>query len=716
MQYYKLLAKEVDKRISLLQPFVAESDSESEDKTDAPELPECEYELPHPEVKAGHNAKHHKKSVHSSPKHSPSSARKCRVADVCNNITSNMVVESIESRSSSRTSSPKLVIDLNLSINNENKHRNSAKRPPYSLPQVDLPERDYNCITRITQKVITEKEVITETQRNKKNKSAVADIDNFKFNVNNNHSVDPFGDNISVSQDGPTSLSSKSFTGSLNDLHRDSLKDLHNVPPLVRQRSYTLLNPSPQLLAHLEVQSMNTGVEMNSISMSESLSNLSPSKKRRSWDLESAKVKWSSMAMELKQTKANGFNRNVCNKTFVKQQPKNSPPRAKTVVPEKPKRTINAPKLMMKPNSTSSSDPLPKSEPVQKTRKSISPVRNISNRTIVKGPGSPKTNKKFEPLSQSHEPALISESEDPAARVRELYEKIQNQQLLQMASLVEKQKREQILLQQVFEEQNNLLFKQLKTICPTSPIEIKEAWGDKHVEQSEPSDRGPVSLSQLINYKSPDQSTLDSPISDTLTNTNNYINQCDKVLKKSKDITGSIKKQPIKARTQTGIKTMSPRMQPEGSRTRTHSPQGVSSTQRNTPTSRRLNYETSASSDRDYEPMLTDRTNDTMADLNVTFPSDNDDCNVYDEENNSVVTRHVYGKQIKTIEAAEMHCTSADSAVRNMGRIVHNSVNTTNSLACKSSFKSQATPKEVRLRGIKSTILFIFFNHPFITL
>ncbi|KAJ8731089.1 hypothetical protein PYW07_004253 [Mythimna separata] len=719
MQYYRLLAKEVDKRISLLQPYVADSDSESEDRTDAPELPECEYELPHEQVKPGYYAKNLKKYTTSSPghasppsRHAPSSARRTpspprrtpspprnvRATDVYNNITSNVVVESVES--GSRSSSPKLIIDLSLSINNESGRKmvDMVRRsPPHSPPQIDLPERDYNCTTRISRKVITEKEVKTESHRTKKHNGAGAKGANYNLA----HSLtDPFADNIS--QDGPASLSAKSFTGSLNDLHRDSLKDLHNTLPLARQRSYTLLKPSPQLLAHLEVQSLNTGVEMSCISMSESLSSLSPTKKRRSWDLESAKVKWSTMALELKQTKANNLNRNTSNKNVVKQQPKPSTQsapvnRAKTVVLDKTKRTIRP---TNKSNTMPNSDPLPKSEPVSKTRKSNSPGRN-NNRTVAKDPGSIKTLTKLELQPQNHAPPpVVSESEDPAARVRELYEKIQNQQLLQMASLVEKQKREQMLLQQVFEEQNNLLFKQLKTICPTSPIEIKEAWGDKHLEHIEENDRGPVSLSQLINYKSPDQSSLESPVSNTLTNTNNYISHCDNVLKKSRDITGSIKKQPNKARSQNGNKIVTPRTQPEGSKTRTQSPDArntPSPPQRNTPTSRRLNYETSASSDRDYDPMLTDRTNDTMADLNVTFPSDNDDGN-FNEDNNSVITSHVYAKEIKTIHATSaVHSSSAEKAIRNMERTIHNSINSTNSLALASRAKfniQQATPKE----------------------
>nr|XP_049694083.1 uncharacterized protein LOC110383248 isoform X2 [Helicoverpa armigera] len=705
MQYYKLLAREVEKRITLLQPYVIDTDSESEDKTDAPELPECEqsYELPHEEVQAGFNvnidkitaittSQNGQKALALSPELGP-------VTSICNNITSNVVVETVDS--GSRSNSPKFIIDLSLSINETGKNVIEAiKKAPHS--QIDLPERDYNCTKRrITQKVITEKEVITEVdseRNNKKQKAKAEEVTDFSFSVNKHNLSNPFVD-VPIFQDGPSSLSSKSFTGSLNDLHRESIKDLHVAPTLIRQRSYTILNPSPQLMAHLEVQSKNTGIEVNSISMSESFSNLSsPNKKRRSWDLETAKVKWSSMALELKQTNVvNNLARKVSTRTVlknhqVKKSPQNTPPtRTKSVTLDKAKRNVVAPKPVTKSNAIPSNDISPKSEPIPKNlnRKSISPVRNCSNRPVAKDPGSPKViRKQPEPLPQYHaHPTPISESDDPAARVRELYEKVQNQQLLQMATLVEKQKKEQLLLQQVFEEQNNLLFKQLKTICPKSPIEVKEAWGDKHLDAV----RGPVSLSQLINYKSPDQSDFGSPVSTTLTETNNYINQCDNVLKKSRDISGSIKKQPNKPRFQNGTKILPPKPQPEASKGRAHSP-----SQRNTPTSRRLNYDTSASSDQELEPMLTDRTNDTMADLNVTFPSDNDD---YSQHTSSTMS-HVFGKEIKTLHGAShtssaMRCSkSTDNAIRNMERTIHNSINSTNSRVAKSKYNIQGTPEE----------------------
>ncbi|CAH2216726.1 jg18174, partial [Pararge aegeria aegeria] len=58
MQYYRLLAKEVEKRIQTLKPLISESDTESsEDKTDAPDLPESEhsYEISQNDVQDGFN-------------------------------------------------------------------------------------------------------------------------------------------------------------------------------------------------------------------------------------------------------------------------------------------------------------------------------------------------------------------------------------------------------------------------------------------------------------------------------------------------------------------------------------------------------------------------------------------------------------------------------------------------------------------------------------
>ncbi|XP_059047624.1 uncharacterized protein LOC131843048 isoform X1 [Achroia grisella] len=658
MQYYKLLAKEVEKRISVLKPYVNDSDSDSsDDRTDAPEIPECEqsYDLPQDEIQAVYDVNLGKIKETPCDKYSEQSIVDTRkslpIVNEYNNKISD-IASSKSPESQSFNSIPEHIIaDLSLNISETSKNGlDKVTKTPQKETLMDVPERDYNFPKKQIQK-----ELITDvdTLQDKR----IQNIVDFSFSIDKAVLSDPCP-NYPLNQDGPSSLSSKSFTGSLNDLHTDSMKDSQKAPNLVRQRSYTLLKPSPQLLAHLEVQSLNTGVEMSCISMSESLSNLSsPSKKRRSWDLESAKVKWSSMAVELNKknvanlSKVNGLNKSPVNRTINKKVPQASPPRPKSLTQDKPRR-----------NSVATRS-LPKSEPVQKgIKRSQSPVRNASaNHTPAKEPPAPKsTVQKKENIPPK---PLISESEDPATRVKELYEKIQKQQLIQMASLVEKQKREQMLLQQVFEEQNNLLYKQLKTICPKSPIEVKEAWNDKSAVVI---DRGPVSLSQLINTKSPEQSVYDSPVSSTLTETNNYISHCDDVLKLSRDITSSIKSQQVQSRTQNG--SQSSRPQTDGSRTRTHSPSSR--------TSRKLIYDTSASSDREYDAILTDRTNDTLADLNVTFPTD---CTDDSNSCNGMVINHLCGAELAMVHKSpvptSVNCRSSDTAmscvedtIQNMGR------------------------------------------------
>lgn len=618
MQYYKLLAKEVEKRIQTLKPLIIDSDTESsEDKTDAPELPESEqsYVLPTENIPHDYNSNIEKINVMKENFLEEPTGKICS-SNTYDNLSSTLTADtdSISSKLSS-----KLVIDLSLSINETG--RNLLDSANSSQTLTDLPERDCECPKR--------------ESLNGDDSTIKDDKLSFSLSINKDAIVDPMA-TVYFSQDGPNSLSSKSFTGSLNDIHTESIKV--SPIPLTRQRSYTVLKPSPLLLAHLEVQSINTGMDVTSISMSESMSNISYSnKKRRSWDLESAKEKWSSMALELKRKNLpknikNGT-RSPITKPTTRKISQSIPPRAKSLALEKVKR--NPPKLSTK------------SDPIYKPKKTSSPSPNLIPNT-TKTPVVPINHAKKE-IDATKKP--ISESDDPATRVRELYEKIQKQQLIQMANLVEKQKKEQMLLQQVFEEQNNLLFTQLKTICPKSPNEVKEAWNDKNKD----TDRGPVSLSQLMNHKPPENS-CESPVLSTLTETNNYINYCDNVLKKSRDITGSMKKQGNKTVPEND-KCQKPT---DGSRTRTHSP-----VRKNTPTARKLVYETSASSDHDYDPILTDRTNDTMADLNVTFPSD-EECQPF--LHNTVIMCGP-GESPAPVSVA---CRSTDNSSKNIPNSINN--------------------------------------------
>ncbi|KOB67271.1 Uncharacterized protein OBRU01_20029, partial [Operophtera brumata] len=678
MQYYKLLAKEVEKRISILEPYLSDSEIESKkNKTHTPESPESEqyFELARENVETTLDKSIEKNTAIAKQKNKDTKRPNGDFYD----LSSTNVVTTAD------TAPSKLVLDFSLSINQTGRDvpETYKRKSPCPCPANELPERDYNCVKN--KQLILDCET-NGKQKEQKKQNIIEKLANCSFSADKVELTDPFPD--SSSTDGLLLISTKSFTGSLNDLNTE--RGVQITTKLTRQRSYTLLNPSPQLLAHLEVESLNTGVELSCISMSDSLSNLStPNKKRRSWDLESAKVKWSSMALELKAKQLPNSTVTVSNRNAVRPSKKTtqaiySKPRAKSVVRDK--------KSCCTPLKTT-----PKSEPLQKRRSS--PVRNIpSNVTIVKCPAAPKPTSQIKESHKSEvapETHVVSECEDPATKVRELYDKIQTQQLAQMASLVEKQKREQMLLQSFFEEQNSLLFKQLKTIVPKSPVEAKEAWGDKK------EDRGPVSLSQLINHKSPE--LTDSPLSSTLTNSHNYINQCDSVLKKSRDISGTINKPKS---SQNGNNIQSP-FQHEGSRTRTHSSvrnsnhspvrnSNHSPIQRNT--YRRLNYN-SSTSECDNDPMLTDRTNDTMADLNVTFPTDkSDECEHYSY--NNTVFNHLCGKDVSLYRGSPppasntTHCSSTDSAINCMERTIQDSINSSG--VCRPQLKSyyQPTPRE----------------------
>ncbi|KAI5635191.1 calcium-dependent calmodulin binding domain-containing protein [Phthorimaea operculella] len=573
MQYYKLLAKEVEKRISILKPYV-ESESESNcDATDAPDITESEEYTPTLQDKVGNT----------------------------NDFITDTFLPSDHREKAKTPRSPMVEhdtrIELDVEIENNRSYRGTNRSPRNSPVPDEIPERD--CDYKIENPL----ETFTDAESNKKTE------DDINFNIiDRNLGELSVRDLTPLSQDGPPSLSSKSFTGSLNDIHADVSKQSQK-PNLVRQRSYTVLNPSPQLIAHLEVQSLSTGVEMSSISMSESMTKLNDSaRKRKSWDLETAKEKWSSMAKELKNknivSQENGVSNAGYAKSLGKSAPKTSPyAKSNSLSQDKRGKAV--------PGRTTKSETGQKPKPALGTKGRLSKENNTSsqNGSVANIPFQTPAVKKETPNKAV---PLISDSEDPAARVRELYEKLQKQQLMQMTSLMEKQKREQQHLQQLFEEQNSLLFKQLKTVCPKASIEVKQAWGDL----KEDNDRGPVSLSQLMTStpenSSPSRSS--SPVS-TLTVTSSCISKCDNVLQKSREITNSLRKPTAKPGTTSLARQ---KVSPAPSRN----------------TSRRLNYDTSS----DVDPMLTDRTNDTMADLNVTLLTDYSFSNSHSRNSASLKT------------------------------------------------------------------------------
>ncbi|XP_037971142.2 uncharacterized protein LOC105384310 isoform X1 [Plutella xylostella] len=610
MQYYKLLAKEVENRIATLKTLVScESDT---DKTEAAELSGFECDSPPPEPQSPFNTSGNKshlvESLQEAHIHETPKSNKYNKENVSNR--NNVSADNLEFIGNGRPSGMDSMSLGKKAID----------------PQI--PERDCDGLQQTPAKEL-DVDTVSEVSPNKHKDLLI-------FRDLNHDILDKyFPTDLNLNQDGPSSLSSKSFTGSLIDIHTESLKESQGKPTLVRQSSYTVLQPSPQLLAHLEVQSMSTGVDMQSISMSDSVSNLTMqnNKKRRIWDLETAKNKWSTMALELDR-KSNAKNKEVP-KSAGKPVSKVSPPARSKSAADKPRRS-----------SFNSKSP-PKSEPAKLTPKkngnssvTCSTPKTVTKDCVDKSPKSmPVASKQGtqaktsngntppSPRTPVNGKPIITPSEDPAAKVKELYEKIQKQQLLQMATLVEKQKREQQLLQEVFQEQNNLLYSQLKTVCPKSPIEARPAWGEEV-------DSGPVSLSQLINKK-------DISPTSTLTHTSKYINYCDDVLKKSRDITSSLKKSTTPTLRTKSARPVSPT---DPYRTRTNSPNQSPSS-----TPRRLD---STSNGRESELILTDRTNDTLADLNVTFPTD-------ESEGHDTVIRQMCLQELTVVRGGRVTSLSA---------------------------------------------------------
>ncbi|XP_026314048.1 uncharacterized protein LOC113225820 isoform X2 [Hyposmocoma kahamanoa] len=634
MQYYKLLAKEVEKRIKTLRPYL---DMEPvEVVSGAMELSEAKDKV---------------------------DDASCLLEGYCHPTSplKENVYNAINSNATLKTTDPldktmDMMFGINVSIKNTTKCENSNSK--IGTATIELPERDYNCpkkpvgmlLNELNQSiknsdserkplvkkkgggevlrkkdkgnllgkntVVTKASTKTESEIHKtleeldmmqtlrKEDTEISDISSSKVECNplpNTYYNNTEEEFIPFKIEG-TSL--RSFTGSLHDINADCSKD--SSSPLVRQRSYTVLKPSPLLIQHLELQARNMGVDFKLISMSESLSNipqLKKKKRRRSWDLETAKSQWSSMALDLKKNTGQGITSHSIAKTCAKQQIPSSYTASKYRKP--------IPKYSKSP----------KSDPIQRSKFGLSkinvPLKNnlrdsqpdAAMNKINKNDGSPKPPTQIKESSPKISDTATSAANDPATKVRELYEKIQKQQLDQMACLVEKQKQEQILLQQVFDEQNNMLFKQLKSICPEPTVEIKQAWCDKEYN----AERGPVSLSELINH-TPTASGQQSPVAKTLVPQS------------------PVSISPMSAFTFPGnYSHCGDKLKRSGHKSNVNHyhnarPQTKVVTEHNS--SRKLNYDNSGMTS-DNELLLTDQTNDTMADLNVSFPTDNS------EENNS---------------------------------------------------------------------------------
>lgn len=577
MEYYKLLAKEVEKRISHLQPLLPDSDSDSSDRT----VTETEVEI--------HSCK----------------LRGSNIEAITSIIEKKIVTPSKTFTCISKDKSSSVPVQSTL-IKTENLNISDITSPPSAnLTEHDVPERDIGWIPK-TKKCLN--------YNNSKNRRVKGHEFEVSDNADNSSSEKPLiksARTVVSNRGGSSLMSAKSFTGSLIDIHKQSMKDAENTSKLIRQRSYTILTPSPQLLAHLEEQSLFTGVEVTSISMSESCSNLSSPKKRRSWDLETAKEKWSNMAKELDQKNLRG---NIRSKTFISKTNLRKPlqqrsTKAKSFVPESIAKTADQ-------NCTTGNviaATTTRNNKSHFTPEEINTIKKMSETNTHKK----ETNKICKNTYNSSvdcqsSPVAETELEDPATRVRELYERIQNQQLLQMANLVEKQKKEQLLLQQLFEEQNKLLYKQLKTICPKSPTEIKEAW----VEKTDDSDSAPVSLSQVINYSPKDNEPRQRPDVPTKKRDKRDRSSSFGRNQHSKPEPGKPETCVTnKATIVLNCSTPHKKSKTNGS----HNGQSMSHGDNRM----RPEIETSSISEKEYEePMLTDRTNDTLADLNITFTDD----------------------------------------------------------------------------------------------
>ncbi|GBP59537.1 hypothetical protein EVAR_83256_1 [Eumeta japonica] len=357
------------------------------------------------------------------------------------NITSNVnIVNNTETTHSSV--SPTLLIDLSVSINDS--INQGLREPSVQLRTTHgfhFPENDMSALKNQYVSSPSNQECLFSNIENANFNKTTAKVTNGldKITSETHCEQNCFPESI-MKQDGPSSLSSKSFTGSLNDIYTESTKGIQS-PGLIRQRSYTVLEPSPQLIAHLEVQSLSKGVDVTSISMSESCSHLNSTvKKRRSWDLESAKVKWSSMARELNQKKIQniaGYKskqaKSTTKQTDSQNATKNIHNRGKeSSEGQKKIPTKNNLMLMISNNN-------------HQHTKEDSPYKFSTRTYKLPKRDEQKFSHKDEPKDktlsvQNTTPLLKSSIDDPGTRVRELYEKVQKQQSMQMATLMEKQK------------------------------------------------------------------------------------------------------------------------------------------------------------------------------------------------------------------------------------------------------------------------------------
>lgn len=232
---------------------------------------------------------------------------------------------------------------------------------------------------------------------------------------------------------------SKNVTGSLNNIS----SGLSSPPKLVRQNSYTLEYPSPLLLAHLEVQSLASGVEMHSISMSDSTSTSHLcNTKQKNLDSNIAKEVWSSLGSDI-----NSLSLNECSVVAEKNSDVSAVKEASVDLGC----DENAHLKIFDQNSNST---LSSAQNLKITKISESQVHYYSSVTSDE-----ETSQRSLSLDTSNK----SQNSNNAS-LKFILKKFEEEHTKKLAELVRKQKEEQSLLQKSYENQQKLLLAQFQSI------------------------------------------------------------------------------------------------------------------------------------------------------------------------------------------------------------------------------------------------------------
>ncbi|XP_077298805.1 centriolar coiled coil protein 110kDa isoform X2 [Arctopsyche grandis] len=264
---------------------------------------------------------------------------------------------------------------------------------------------------------------------------------------------------------------SKNVTGSLNNIS----SGLSSPPKLVRQNSYTLEYPSPLLLAHLEVQSLVSGVELHSISMSESTST-SHLNKQKSLDSNKAKEIWSSVGSDINSLSlnensavpsiSNKDNSDLSDKRLSTLGCENKLELKYDKQPTTKPSTLQSLTTSKTSSLNISSDE--KAKEVDKVSESSphieSPVSDKTNSTVM---SNTETNDAATslPLDVSK---CSSTSSSSNVCLKYILKKFEEDHEKKLVELINKQKEEQLLLQKTFENQQKLLLAKFQSTSKSS--------------------------------------------------------------------------------------------------------------------------------------------------------------------------------------------------------------------------------------------------------